>query len=145
MCLPIPTPKCAKILDMTEYKSHYMVKGVEFSSALDFEVAAKKPGEVRNHYNFYRRRDSGEAFFSKTKSLALSPVEKEWLGQWVKTSDNSTLEGVVVAQAPKVGSVWVFYPGLQDFRSHPCKNLVKVGISEREPQPYLPAEEEPLP
>lgn len=118
---------------MTGYKSHYMVNGVEFSEAKEFEVAAKKPGEVRNHYNFYRRRDSGEAFFLKNKSFALTPLEKEWLGQRVKEGPNSNLEGVVVAQAPKVGSVWVFYPDLQDFRSHLCKNLVKVGVSEMEP------------
>ena len=124
--LPIPTLKCAKVSDMTGYKSHYMVNGVEFSEATEFEAADKKPGEARNHYNFCRRRDSGEAFFLKTKSFALSAVEKEWLGQRVK-------KGVVIAQAPEVGSVWVFYPDLQEFHSHPCKNLVKVGVSEMEP------------
>ena len=102
------------------------------SSAKEFEVAAKKPGEVRNHYNFYRRRDSGEAFFLKSKNFALTPLEQEWLGQRVR-SQNSSLEGVVVAQAPEVGSLWVFYPDLQDFYSHPCKSLVKVGVSEMEP------------
>ena len=117
---------------MTGYKSHYMVNGVEFSEATEFEAAAKKPGEVRNHYNFCRRRDSGEAFFLRNKSFALSAVEKEWLGQRVKKGPN-TLEGVVIAQAPEVGSVWVFYPDLQEFHSHPCKNLVKVGVSEMEP------------
>ena len=87
---------------MTEYKSHYMVNGVEFSEATEFE------------------------------SFALSAVEKEWLGQRVKKGPH-TLEGVVIAQAPEVGSVWVFYPDLQEFHSHPCKNLVKVGVSEMEP------------